>query len=196
MGASSFLLHGEPVRWGETWKDRRPNLARVCRARARKCDSGLVFPWVKGGAGRIPYAARNLARSSTSSIFFCSASRSDRTVRARGSFESMSPKSTATEHTSERRSTMRARLTESLPLASCAAPQAQQHQGDHAMEGVHAELLVGPMVRWAEAQAVRVLHASEGRLDVGLAAVSEDDLVVGPDVVVGEQERLAKQRLL
>ena len=61
---------------------------------------------------------------------------------------------------------------------------------------MHAQLLVGPVEGRPEGEEARVLHAAECSLDVGLGAVGEHDLLVGPTVAVGEKDRLAQQRLL
>jgi len=49
------------------------------------------------------------------------------------------------------------------------AQQAQDHQSQDAIEGMNSELLVGPVVSGPEGEDMRVLHASEGCFDMGLA---------------------------
>ena len=80
-------------------------------------------------------------------------------------------------------------------VGKLAAEQAQDHQGEDAVEGVHAQLLVGPVKGRAEREEARVLHLAERRLDVRLAPVGEHDLLIGPFLVIGEEQRLSEQRL-
>ena len=68
------------------------------------------------------------------------------------------------------------------------AQQAQDHQSQDAIEGMNSELLVGPVVSGPEGEDMRVLHASEGCFDMGLAAIGADNLFVGPVVTVCEEK--------
>ena len=78
-------------------------------------------------------------------------------------------------------------------LGELATQQAQDHQSQYTIEGMDPELLVGPMVRGAESEKARVLHAPEGRFHVGLAAVGANNLFVAPVVAVGKEKRLAEE---
>ena len=59
-----------------------------------------------------------------------------------------------------------------------------------------AEHVVGPMTGRGEANAVGIFHLSEGSLDVMLAAIAKDDLLVGEIGAIGEQNPLAQNTLL
>src|SRR5437660_11290259 len=59
-----------------------------------------------------------------------------------------------------------------------------------------AEHVVGPMAGRGEANAVGIFHLAEGSLDVMLAAIAKDDLLVGEIGAIGEQNPLAQNTLL
>src|SRR5215211_415021 len=61
-----------------------------------------------------------------------------------------------------------------------------------AVEGLHPELLVGPVEGGREGGELAGFHLAEGTLGVGSGAVGGDDLVVRPLVAVGEDDALAE----
>ena len=77
-------------------------------------------------------------------------------------------------------------------LGGLAAHEVGDGQGKHAVEGVHADLLVGPVEHRAEGDDAGVLELAEAGFGVGLGAVGGDDLGGGPVVAVGEQDPLAE----
>src|SRR5207248_11099570 len=50
-----------------------------------------------------------------------------------------------------------------------------------------ADLLIGPVIQGLPAHEVRILHGAEGGLHMMLTAISQNNLLGGPLVVVGEQ---------
>src|SRR6266568_8418403 len=68
-------------------------------------------------------------------------------------------------------------------------------QGQDAGEGVHADVVFGPVVHWGERHHVGVFHLAEGELGVGLGPVAGDDFGGGPVVVVGDQHVFAEDFL-
>jgi len=63
-------------------------------------------------------------------------------------------------------------------LAHAAVQQGDQREGQDAGKGMDAKHLVGPMTGRGEANAVGIFHVPEGSLDVMLAAIAKDDLLV------------------
>ena len=80
-------------------------------------------------------------------------------------------------------------------MVGVAAHQVGDGQGEHAVEHVHPDLGVGPVVHRAERDHVRVFELAEAELGVGLGAVGGDDVGHRP-VAVGEQDPFAEQPLL
>jgi len=68
-----------------------------------------------------------------------------------------------------------------------ALQQPGQSQGDHAVAGMDADLLIGPVIHGLPAHEVRILHGAEGGLHLILTAISQNNLLGGPLVVVSEQ---------
>src|SRR6266480_6930738 len=81
-------------------------------------------------------------------------------------------------------------------LAHAAVQQGDQREGQNTGKGMDAEHVVGPMTGRGEANAVGIFHLSEGSLDVMLAAIAKDDLLVGEIGAIGEQNPLAQNTLL
>src|SRR2546426_2958098 len=73
-------------------------------------------------------------------------------------------------------------------LGGLAAHEAGDGEGEDAVEGVDADLLVGPVPHGTEADDVGVFHLAEVAFGFGLGAVGGDRLGVGPVVVVGEED--------
>ena len=76
-----------------------------------------------------------------------------------------------------------------------AAHQVGDLQGEHAGEGVHADVVLGPVVHRGEGDHVRVFKLAEAGLGLGLGPVTGDRLGYGPVVMVGDQHVLAEQFL-
>jgi len=81
-------------------------------------------------------------------------------------------------------------------LAHAAVQQGDQREGQNTGKGMDAEHVVGPMAGRGEANAAGIFHLSEGSLDVMLAAIAKDDLLVGEIGAIGEQNPLAQNTLL
>lgn len=73
-----------------------------------------------------------------------------------------------------------------------AQQKGREEQGQQAVCGVDADLRFGPMEPWTRAYEVRVLHLPEGVLDLDLAPVGGDDLLVGPVGAVGKEQGFAQ----
>ncbi len=71
--------------------------------------------------------------------------------------------------------------------AGFAVQQPGQGQGHHAVESMNADLLIGPVIQGLPAYEVGVRHGAEGGLHMMLTAVSQNDLLGGPLVVISEQ---------
>src|SRR6266536_3596613 len=81
-------------------------------------------------------------------------------------------------------------------LVGMAAQQVRDRQGQHAVEDVDADLLVGPVVHGAKRHHLGVLELAEPGFDLGLGAVGGHHLGGGPLVAVGEQDPLAEDAAL
>ena len=66
-------------------------------------------------------------------------------------------------------------------------------EGEHAVEGVHSDLLVGPVEHRGERNNLAILHLAEVGLDGALGPVGSDDVGDWPLVVVGEEDPLAEE---
>ena len=77
--------------------------------------------------------------------------------------------------------------------AQIALQQARQQQRQHAAEHVDLDLLIRPVILWAQGATLRPLHLAERAFDLVLGAIAAHDVSVAPVVVVGEQQRLAEQ---
>ena len=80
-------------------------------------------------------------------------------------------------------------------LGCPALEEAAQDQGQHAVEGVDADLGVSPVKHGFPTEEAGVFHGGKGILDPGLAAVSEHNLLVAPSVLVREEDALAELSL-
>ena len=76
------------------------------------------------------------------------------------------------------------------------AQEGAEEQRQHAVEGVHADLLVGPVMQGAPAHEVGTFHSLERLLNLVLAPVGPHDGFVAPSVLIGEQEVLPQQGVL
>ena len=76
------------------------------------------------------------------------------------------------------------------------AQQAQNHQSQDAIKGMNFELLVRPVVGGAEGEDMGVFHASEGRFNMGLAAVGAHHFFVTPVVTVREEKGFPEKSAL
>ena len=72
------------------------------------------------------------------------------------------------------------------------AQEADQSESCHAIERMHADLLIGPMEARVPAEEMRVFHLTKSMFDVVLGSISADDLFVSPFVVVGKQKGFAQ----
>ncbi len=81
-------------------------------------------------------------------------------------------------------------------LVQLTAQQTQDHQSQHAIEGMDSELLVRPVVGGAEGEDMGVFHASEGRFNMGLAAVGAHNFFVTPVVTVCEEKGFTEKSAL
>src|SRR5437879_1398458 len=63
-------------------------------------------------------------------------------------------------------------------LGHAAVQQRDQRHGQNAGKGMDAKHLVGPMTGRGEANAVGIFHVPKSSLDVMLAAIAKDDLLV------------------
>ena len=70
--------------------------------------------------------------------------------------------------------------------AGFAVQQPGQGRRHHAVESMNADLLIGPVIQGLPADEVVILHGAEGGLHMTLTAVSQNDLLRGPLVVIGE----------
>jgi putative transposase len=73
-----------------------------------------------------------------------------------------------------------------------AAHQVGDGQREDAVEDVHPDFGVGPVVHRSEGDDVGVFHLAESGLDLGLGAVAGHDLSGAPVVAVGEQDPLTE----
>ena len=64
------------------------------------------------------------------------------------------------------------------------------------MKGVHPNLGLSPVKHRAPPEEMRIFHSLEGILDGGLPAIGSDDLLRGPRVVTGKEDRLAQRMVL
>ena len=80
-------------------------------------------------------------------------------------------------------------------LGQLAAQQIEHHQGQDTVEGVHAQLLIGPVKDGSEAEVAGILQAAKIGFHFVLGAVSQHNLFVRPILpVIGKQNGLAQQR--
>ena len=79
-------------------------------------------------------------------------------------------------------------------LLGVAAHQVRNGEGEHAVEHVHADLGVGPVVHRAKRDHVRVFELAEAEFGVGLGAVGGHHVGHRP-VAVGEQDPFAERSL-
>jgi hypothetical protein len=70
--------------------------------------------------------------------------------------------------------------------------QVGQLQGEHAGEGVHDDVVFGPVEHRGERDLVGVFDLPEPELNLWLGAVAGDDVGDGPMLVVGEQDPFAE----
>src|SRR6516165_4899666 len=70
--------------------------------------------------------------------------------------------------------------------------QPQQRQRQHAAQRMDPDLAVGPMENRPELHQCRILQVPEGPLHMLLTPVPRDDLLVGPTVIVREQDAFAQ----
>ena len=77
-------------------------------------------------------------------------------------------------------------------VGGLAAHQVGDGQGEHAVEDVHPDLLLGPVEHRGERDHVAVFELAEAGFGVGLGAVGGDHLGYGPVVAVGEQDPFAE----
>src|SRR2546429_4519680 len=75
-------------------------------------------------------------------------------------------------------------LHDALPIS---VQQPSQSQGQHAVESMDTDFLIGPMIERLPTHEVGILHGAEGSLHMMLTAVRQNDLLGRPLVVVGEQ---------
>ena len=81
-------------------------------------------------------------------------------------------------------------------MGGVAAHEVGDLEGQHAGEGVDADVVVGPVVHWGEGHQVGVFELAESELGLGLGTVAGDDLGDWPVVAVGDQHSFAEHLLL
>jgi len=81
-------------------------------------------------------------------------------------------------------------------LVQLAAQQTQDHQSQHAIEGMDSELLVRPVVGGAEGEDMGVFHASESSFNMGLTAIGAHNFFVTPVVTVREEKGFPEKSAL
>src|SRR6266516_4197882 len=81
-------------------------------------------------------------------------------------------------------------------LLGMATQQVRDRQGQHTVEDVDADLLVGPVVHGAKRHHLGVLELAEPGFDLGLGAGGGHYLGGGPLVAVGEHDPLAEDPAL
>ena len=81
-------------------------------------------------------------------------------------------------------------------MLGVAAHEVGDLEGEHAVEGVDFDLVVGPVKHRRERDDVGVFELAEGGFDVGLGPVGGDDVGGCPVVTVGEQDALAEDLVL
>ena len=81
-------------------------------------------------------------------------------------------------------------------LVQLAAQQTQDHQSQHAIEGMDSELLVRPVMGGTKGEDMGVLHPPEGSLDMELAAIGAHNLFVTPVVTVREEKGFPEESTL
>lgn len=74
-----------------------------------------------------------------------------------------------------------------------AAHQVSDGQGEHAVEDVHPDFLVGPVEHRGEADHLGVFELAESLLGVVLGAVGGHDLGDGPALAVGDEQAFTEQ---
>ena len=79
-------------------------------------------------------------------------------------------------------------------LAGFASPQVGDLQCEHAGEGVHPDVVFGPVAHRGERHDVWVFELPEAELGVGLGAVGRDYFDDWPVVAVGSQDPFAVVR--
>ena len=77
-------------------------------------------------------------------------------------------------------------------LRRLAVEQAAEDQGEDAIEGMDADLGIGPVEHGLPTEEVGIFHFGKGLLHLGLAAIGEHDLLIGPALLVGEQDALSE----
>ena len=68
----------------------------------------------------------------------------------------------------------------------------QQRDAKHAIEGMDANLAIGPVIHGSPAQPVSILQSPKDSLDILLTGVAQGHLLGGPIHTVGEQHRAAQ----
>src|SRR5215475_4533947 len=77
-------------------------------------------------------------------------------------------------------------------VKGAALQQAAQHEREDTIEGMDADFRIRPVKHGLPTEKVRVFHVGKSVFDVRLGAVGQNDLFIGPVVVVGEQDALVQ----
>ena len=81
-------------------------------------------------------------------------------------------------------------------LGESSTQQGAEEQSQNAVEGMDANLLIGPVMQWSPTDKVGIFHSFEGLLNMVLTPIRAHDVFVAPPFLVGEEEIFAQQRPL